>query len=370
MRLHCHRSHIRALLGGIALVSLVGLLGGCAAPLDQGGVAISAPPAMPAAKMGLPPATRVFHDELDPYGDWVLIEPYGYVFRPDVNTVAWRPYDRGWWEPSDVFGWVWNSEEPFGWLTDHYGTWFYDDFQGWVWAPGAQWGPAWVAWVSVGDWIGWAPLAPLEYDRYPDIPGGVFVYASAAQFGRDDESMRATFVTGLARTSQPLQSIVRLGHADGVTFNRGPDPLFVQRVGGATVTRGEVRPTKLDLPRVADDDGTAMLLRSRRLFAQAEREWRGWRDEGVTPKPGAGGKPRPPVWRDPPVKKPQARPLGGPVLADSAQSHPAPRDSVNRKPVMPAPRDSVAGKVRGTKGGLPRKPGAKPDQGAAADSTR
>jgi len=43
------------------------------------------------------PEHRVFYDMLDGQGDWVLIEPYGYVFRPDVNFVAWRPYSNGYW---------------------------------------------------------------------------------------------------------------------------------------------------------------------------------------------------------------------------------------------------------------------------------
>ena len=50
-------------------------------------------------------------------GDWTLIEPYGYVFRPHVNFVAWSPYQYGFWAPSDVYGWVWISAEPFGWAT-------------------------------------------------------------------------------------------------------------------------------------------------------------------------------------------------------------------------------------------------------------
>ncbi|MEO5987944.1 MAG: DUF6600 domain-containing protein [Candidatus Eisenbacteria bacterium] len=362
-------NHLRALTLGLLLLT-AGLLHSCAAPVQEMGPGVSLPPSLPAAKLALPPALRVFHDELEPYGDWVLIEPYGYVFRPDVNTVAWRPYEYGWWEPSDVFGWIWSSDEPFGWLTYHYGTWFRDDFQGWVWAPGVEWGPAWVAWVSVGDWIGWAPLSPIEYDRYNDIPGGVFVYASATQFGRDDESMRSTFVNGLSRTNEPLRQILRLGHADGVSFNMGPDPLFVQRAGGMGPTRELPPPARLDLPRVAHDDGTQLLLRSKKLFAQAEREWRGWREHGATPKPVPGGKPRPPVWREPPAKQPRVAPDGGPASADTLEKGTTPREGARFKPVPPARRDSTVGKGRTLGRGGVRKPGAKPLGGAAADSTR
>ena len=104
---------LHALTLGLLLLTATGVTS-CAVPVQEAGPYLSAPPALPAAKAGLAPAVRVFYDELEPFGDWVLIEPYGYVFRPDVNTVAWRPYAQGWWEPSDVFGWVWNSDEPFG----------------------------------------------------------------------------------------------------------------------------------------------------------------------------------------------------------------------------------------------------------------
>jgi hypothetical protein len=343
------------------------LLGSCAAPMQPGEVAPMSPPAQPSARLGLPPAYRVFHDELESYGDWILIEPYGYVFRPDVNTVAWRPYEHGWWEPSYVFGWVWNSDEPFGWITYHYGTWFYDDFQGWVWRPGLQWGPAWVAWVSVGDWIGWAPLGPASYDGYGDIPGGVFLYASATQFGRSAASMQATFVNGLARSAQPLRPIVRLGHADGVTFNKGPDPLVIERAGGAVPMSGDVRAARLELPAAQDDGGAALLQSSNRMVAVAEREWRDWRESGAPPKAG-GGTPRPPVWRDPPTHRPLVKPLGRPVPADSTE-HTAPRDSVRARPVAPALRDTTATRQRSGKS-APVRPGGKQRDGAPPDSTR
>ena len=48
-------------------------------------------PRTSAARVGLPPAYRPFYDELESYGDWTLIGPYGWVFRPSVNFVAVRP---------------------------------------------------------------------------------------------------------------------------------------------------------------------------------------------------------------------------------------------------------------------------------------
>ena len=100
---------------------------------------------MPAARAGLRPEYRIFYDTLNDYGQWMLIEPMGYVFRPQTEFNDWSPYAYGYWAPSDSYGWVWVSSEPYGWATYHYGRWFYDDLQGWVWVPGTEWAPAWVA---------------------------------------------------------------------------------------------------------------------------------------------------------------------------------------------------------------------------------
>ena len=137
------------LLGSTPLLLALSLLtaSSCAVDGGAGGQGGSTPPPhapVEAARLGLAPALRPFYDELKEYGDWILVEPQGWVFRPNVNTVAWRPYQDGHWEPSYSFGWVWESNEPFGWITDHYGFWFHDDFQGWVWKPYGAWAPSWV----------------------------------------------------------------------------------------------------------------------------------------------------------------------------------------------------------------------------------
>src|SRR5262249_32983147 len=31
---------------------------------------------------------------------------------------------------------------------------------GWLWYPGRIWGPGWVNWCTVGNWVGWAPINP------------------------------------------------------------------------------------------------------------------------------------------------------------------------------------------------------------------
>ncbi len=99
-----------------------------------------------------------FYGSLAPYGSWLTVAGYGQVWLPRVNP-WWRPYTEGRWVYTNS-GWTWDSSEPFGWATFHYGRWLDDPQVGWVWVPGTVWGPAWVAWRSGGGHIGWAPLPP------------------------------------------------------------------------------------------------------------------------------------------------------------------------------------------------------------------
>jgi hypothetical protein len=71
----------------------------------------------------------------------------------------WSPYREGRWIWT-TDGWYWHSYEPFGYITYHYGRWYYDDYYGWLWVPGYEYAPAWVEWRYGDDYIGWAPLHP------------------------------------------------------------------------------------------------------------------------------------------------------------------------------------------------------------------
>jgi hypothetical protein len=111
------------------------------------------------AHAGVAVDISIFYDELAPYGDWVSINPYGWVWCPYNTRPGWRPYTDGHWAYTD-FGWTWVSDVEWGWAAYHYGRWFYDDLYGWVWVPGTVWGPAWVAWRYGDGYVGWAPLPP------------------------------------------------------------------------------------------------------------------------------------------------------------------------------------------------------------------
>ena len=76
-------TRLRTVLALVAALAVALGVAGCATTGFQ-----AVPPTMPAAKAGLPPEFRIFYDALEDYGDWTLIEPYGYVFRPRVSFVA------------------------------------------------------------------------------------------------------------------------------------------------------------------------------------------------------------------------------------------------------------------------------------------
>ena len=110
-----------------------------------------------------------FYESLAPYGEWFQDSSYGWCWTPYDEPANWRPYSDGHWTYSD-YGWLWVSNEPWGWASYHYGRWFFDDSYGWTWVPGYEWAPAWVAWRSSDDgWVGWAPLPPTA--RWDDSAG-------------------------------------------------------------------------------------------------------------------------------------------------------------------------------------------------------
>ena len=113
-------------------------------------------------------------EDLDPYGNWVNVQPYGYVWQPAV-AAGWAPYRAGRWVWLDWYGWTWVSYDPWGWAPYHYGRWFYQAGYGWCWYPGVigvrhYWSPALVAFFGFGGGgvavgfgnVGWVPLAPYE----------------------------------------------------------------------------------------------------------------------------------------------------------------------------------------------------------------
>jgi hypothetical protein len=241
-------------------------------------------PGMPAARAALAPDLRVFYDALQDYGDWTLIEPYGYVFRPKVNFVAWRPYQDGFWVPTDVYGWVWISAEPFGWATYHYGRWLYDHFQGWVWVPGRDWGPAWVAWEEADDYVGWAPLFPRGAS-YGAIPGGTFTYVPLSQLTTTSIGLHAVQPDQIAEKLASARPVRNMVERDGVLINRGPKLEAVELATGPLprVTLSDVSPALGPRPAGRTGESADALDATRRAAQAAADEARAIVRDGAAP---------------------------------------------------------------------------------------
>ena len=266
---------------------------------------------MPAARAALAPEYRLFYDALQDYGDWTFIEPYGYLFRPYGNVEGWRPYRDGYWVPSDVYGWVWISAEPYGWATYHYGEWFFDRYQGWVWMPGLDWGPAWVSWEETPDYIGWAPKFPAGYDP-GQVPGGAYVYVTKADLPATDMHARVHTRDQIGEALGLVHTVENPVERDGVRFNAGPSFEVIERrsgllrrvkiedlvPGGGSITKSGGRPDRQSAPAspsvqkpgsrpapAGTTDGTAAIEAMRRAAEEAARSARSVTESSAAPPP-------------------------------------------------------------------------------------
>ena len=225
----------------VVVIAFAAALAGCAVGGPSGDGAY-VPRSEPAARMALRPEHKVFYDALTDYGDWDLVEPYGYVFRPRVDPLVWRPYSYGYWAPTDNFGWVWMSSDVFGWATDHYGRWLYDPYKQWVWVPGIDWGPAWVSWEMSDQYAGWAPLGPYGYNMHgAPIPGGPYLYAPLAQLMSTDVHAQAVTLQELTPAQRTgLEPVTGFIERDGAKLPAGPPIGRVERLTGLPITRARL----------------------------------------------------------------------------------------------------------------------------------
>src|SRR3954471_18471991 len=109
------------------------------------------------------PSIDVFYNDLAPYGSWYNAPTYGWVFAPP--SPSYVPYSNGHWAYTD-YGYTWQSADPFGWATDHYGRWVWANR--WVWRPDTTWGPAWVQWRQGDGYVGWAPAGYTDDAYVPE----------------------------------------------------------------------------------------------------------------------------------------------------------------------------------------------------------
>lgn len=122
------------------------------------------------------PRDTIGYEDLDDYGHWRVVEPYGPVWVPAVAP-GWAPYSYGHWVWIDPWGWTWVDDAPWGFAPFHYGRWvYYQSYWGWVPGPyyvRPYYAPALVAWFGGPGWgvsfgfgfgggVGWCPLGWRE----------------------------------------------------------------------------------------------------------------------------------------------------------------------------------------------------------------
>lgn len=111
------------------------------------------------------------------YGVWMAHPQLGWVWQPHDVQPWWQPFVEGEWIVTQDGSPYWNSAYPFGWATEHYGSWTYDTRKGWLWVPGREWSAAPVSWRAVDGVIGWAPqLASASNTQSVECPQPTFAW--------------------------------------------------------------------------------------------------------------------------------------------------------------------------------------------------
>ncbi|MDI9403886.1 MAG: hypothetical protein QM516_08435, partial [Limnohabitans sp.] len=98
-----------------------------------------------------------FMQSLLAYGNWMAHPTFGWVWQPNDVQPWWQPFTIGDWIVTQDGTPYWRSGLPFGWATEHYGSWTFDENKGWLWIPSNDWSQAPVSWRATNGVIGWAP---------------------------------------------------------------------------------------------------------------------------------------------------------------------------------------------------------------------
>ena len=206
--------------------------------------------APPPARADVSVSISFFHDRLAPYGHWASVSAYGNVWIPGHVEVGWAPYVYGQWSYTD-YGWTWVSNDPWGDIAYHYGTWAWVPPYGWVWIPGTIWAPAWVTWAYTDDYIGWAPVPPsfslsvggyvggpvvVAQTRYVFVPAPQFVGVEVSRVRVAPQQNSVIFRRATKATSFRV--------SDGVVRTAGLPAERVERATGRPIERVSIERAK------------------------------------------------------------------------------------------------------------------------------
>ena len=192
----------------------------------------------------LPADTEMGVSELNTYGGWNQIQPYGWVWAPRVG-VGWAPYHIGRWVWVEPWGWTWVSYEPWGWLPYHYGRWIVVGTIGWVWVPGPTlgiWTPGCVRFFYGPTWVSWVPLGPHE----------IYYHNKPPEHRHFDSNLINAHVPGATTVISRRQFVT--GTPEEERFNPPKDPI---RSGRVAVGPPPVVPTRASLHPAPDKVVTA-----------------------------------------------------------------------------------------------------------------
>ena len=166
------------------------------------------------------PREMVGYEDLDGYGRWVNIQPYGMVWQPTAVAAGWAPYHNGHWAWVDPYGWTWIDDAPWGFAPFHYGRWAYAG-GGWLWIPGAVavrpvYSPALVAFVGGGG-IGigvaaWFPLGPGEVYRPAYAVSDVYIRNMNVAYVSNVEVIGRVGVTGVFVNQRVVGAVTVVPH--------------------------------------------------------------------------------------------------------------------------------------------------------------
>jgi len=209
-----------------------------------------------------------FYNALAPYGQWIETNDGLMVWHPTYLDRNWAPYTYGNWEWTED-GWFWNSDEPFGYITYHYGRWYNDEYYGWIWVPDDQWAPAWVEWRYDDDNIGWAPLPPyaefsigvgLHYTReyHPN-----YAYWNFVAYNHFCDANVYHYYAGPRVKYRIYNSTVLRNDYDynnGRVINRGIGYDMVRERSGRTIVTHEI--VRVNDPRELNNNGNKDVIRT------------------------------------------------------------------------------------------------------------